>query len=734
MKIEFARFFPYSHYQENGWFKIKIIRSFSLLIAILTFFTSAFTPIPQRLHETQEPSPSLLPTPPAQSNVTIRLETIAQGLTAPRGLISPPDGSGRIFVVSQTGQVNIIESGGQVLENPILNLRGQVALPRDDNSLYGLLALTFHPDFIENGRFFVYYTAPLREQAPPGWDHTVHVVEFSVSDEDQNAIDPQSERAVLIIDQPYPTMGHLEFSPDGFLQIAFGDTTKPTFCLDVDQIEVVQVECTTGGSPDLDLSDIRARLGISGSSLDLIAGQLYHGTAFPAFQDRYIFGVNGAISDQMTNQSQAGNPGDSGLRLFITSELSSGGRNLRIEQLMVSNWEMGSNIETLHGIDRDTSGELYLIASTTSEQGIQNGVIYKILPQIMSQRSLIDNPEVYLPAPFRYARLVRQAPVYRSLTDVRLNEPFGRHGGGNYWVTIRDQAQVDGRTYYSVSWGWGNTGWVSGNYINLNAHLSSLRGIDLQEWKGEPLAMVYTGVNVRSLPGILVDETIIGSLPPYSVVTVLETRRVNGAVWYRIGPDQWTHSNYLRLLIPNSRPADVGPGEKWVEVNLAEQTLIAYEGDRPVFATLTATGRRGLETEKGLFRTWAILQQGPMQWENVTPPYSLASVPWIMYFNRGQGLHGVYWHDLYGTVRSAGCVNLSPHDSHWIFQWAVPNFPEGQRVYYTTENDPGLWVWVHDNKPDLNRQIDAFQISQADWPTAARLPEAEHLVGMGFIP
>ncbi|MFU8773718.1 MAG: hypothetical protein ACNA8H_15025, partial [Anaerolineales bacterium] len=61
-------------------------------------------------------------------------------------------------------------------------------------------------------------------------------------------------------------------------------------------------------------------------------------------------------------------------------------------------------------------------------------------------------------------------------------------------------------------------------------------------------------------------------------------------------------------------------------------------------------------------------------------------------------------------------------------------FPEGQRVYYTTENDPGLWVWVHDGKPDLSRQIDAFQISQADWPAAAKLPEAEHLVGMGFIP
>jgi hypothetical protein len=711
----------------------RIPRYLPILIIVLSVFTSAFTPGQQGLNESLPAVPGPISRSVAQSNVTIQLEPIAHGLTVPRGLVSPPDSSGRLFVVGQNGIVNIISSGGQLLEAPFLNLRSRVTFVGNDDTSYGLLSMAFHPSFLDNGRIFVYYTIPIRDEAPDGWDHTVRVAEFSVSNIDRNIADLTSERAILQFDLPYPLIGRLGFSSDGLLHVTIENSARPTFCLDVDQLDVVQQDCPTKENPTLNLHDVKTHLGISSDSKDFIPGQFYRGMAFPSLQDRYVFAVNGAIPGQVVKQNQR-NPGGSDIHLFVTSELTADRHVIRIEELPVSNWENGHNIESLHAIDQDASGELYLVASQVGELKNGRGVIYKIVPKIESKRSVVDNPEEYLPAPFRYARLVRQAPVYRSLADIRQNEPFGRHGGGNYWVTVRDQAQVAGRTYYSVSWGWGNSAWVSGSYLNMNAYLSSLRGVDLRDWEGKPLAMVYTGVNVRSLPGIISDETIIGSLQPYSVVNVLETRHVNGVVWYRIGPDQWVHSNYLRLLIPNSRPADVGPFEKWVEVNLVEQTLIAYEGDRPVFATLSATGRRGLETEKGLYRTWAILQHGPMQWVNVNPAYSLASVPWIMYFNRGQGLHGVYWHDLYGTVRSAGCVNLSPHDSHWIFQWAVSNFPEEQRVYYTTDDDPGLWVWVHDSRPDPNLQINAFQISQIKWPSAVQLPEAEMLASLGFIP
>ena len=659
--------------------------------------------------------------------MTVRLEAIAHGLVAPRSLVSPSEGSRQLFVIGQTGLVYVIDNNRLLLEELFLNLRGRVILPRDHQDPRGLINLAFHPNYVENGRLFVYYTAPLRPEAPPGWDHTVHVAEFSVTAENRNVVDLGSERVLFRFDLPNPMEAQLSFSSEGYLQVSIGDVIRPTFCLDVDLPDSPSVECPKEDNPPSNFADIDGQLRISSATKGTIPGLVYHGLAFPSFQGRYIFASNGAEGISV-------NPAQEDSRLYITSSPDLDGRFWKVEELLVSNWLNGQIDEIVRAIDQDIFGEIYILTSQNEDPRSQSGGIYKIVPHIFSERSIIDNPEEYLPAPFRYARLVRQAPVYRTLSDVRNNEPFGKHGGGNYWVTVRDQARVNGSTYYSVSWGWGNAAWVSASYLNMNAHLSSLSGVDMRNWQGEPLAMVYTAVHVRSLPGVIEDDIIISTLPPYSLVTILETRRVNGAVWYRIGPDQWSHSNYLRLLIPTSRPPDVGPREKWVSINLAEQTLIAYEGDKPVFATLTATGRRGLETEKGLYRTWAILKDGPMQWENVNPAYSLANVPWIMYFNRGQGLHGVYWHDLYGTVRSAGCVNLSPHDSFWIFNWAVSEFPEGTRVFYTSEDDPGLWVWVHDGRPNLTGQITAFQTSQINWPATAILPDAELLIKFGIIP
>jgi len=687
-----------------------------------TFIITAFSPAPQHINQTFTTDSAGLAYPVIQTDMTIRLDTIARGLVAPTSLVSPPDGSDRLFVVGQTGLVYIIDAGGHLLENHFLNLRGRVTLPLDQNDPRGLIALTFHPAYLENGRFFIYYTAPFRDSAPHGWDHTIYVVEFSVSNINPNVADPNSEKVLMSLDLPYPTGGQLGFSAEGYLQVTVGEGVKPMFCLDVDHPDIPHVECTQRGNSSTKELEIVAELRKSTASADIIPGHIYRGMAFPSFQDLYLFAIN------------KGNPEGDGGRLFVASPPRMDGQMWRIEELVVSNWDGGRIKDYVRAIDKDASGELYLLSSQANDPRSQSGLVYKIIPHVISHRSVIASPEEYLPAPFRYARLVRPAPVYRSLADVRQNEPFGEHGGGNFWVTIRDQAHVDGRTYYSVAWGWGSTAWVPASYLNTNAYLSSLSGVNLRYWKGEPFAMSFTAVHVRSLPGVIEDETIVGSLPPYSVVTVLETRRVNEAVWYRIGTDQWSHSNYFRLLIPTIRPTEVGPDEKWVEINLAEQTLIAYQGDRPVLATLAATGRRGLETEKGLYRTWAILEHGPMQWENVTPAYSLSSVPWIMYFNRGQGLHGVYWHDLFGTVRSAGCVNLSPHDAHWIFNWAVPEFPAGKRVYYPTRNDHRLWVFVHDSKPVLDAQITAYHISQADLPQAVVLPEAEMLIKQGFIP
>jgi glucose/arabinose dehydrogenase len=158
----------------------------------------------------------------------VGLELIAEGFTSPVALIPSNDGSHRLFVVDQTGLICVLFNGER-LETPFLDLRERVVKL---NSLYderGLLGLAFHPDFGTNGRFYVSYSAPLRAGlSPDEWDHTTYISEFTVSAEDPNLADPDSERVLLAMDKPgynYEA-GHLAFGPDGYLYIATGDSIR----------------------------------------------------------------------------------------------------------------------------------------------------------------------------------------------------------------------------------------------------------------------------------------------------------------------------------------------------------------------------------------------------------------------------------------------------------------------------------------------------------------------------
>lgn len=159
---------------------------------------------------------------------TVELELVADGFTSPVALVDPGDGSQRLFVVEQTGLIWIITKG-QRLEQPFLDLRAKVM---ELNSLYderGLLGLAFHPAFTSNGRFYVSYSATLQDGLSlKEWDHTTYISEFTVSSENPNQADPDSERILLAIDKPgynYEA-GHIAFGPDGYLYIATGDSVR----------------------------------------------------------------------------------------------------------------------------------------------------------------------------------------------------------------------------------------------------------------------------------------------------------------------------------------------------------------------------------------------------------------------------------------------------------------------------------------------------------------------------
>lgn len=111
---------------------------------------------------------------------------------------------------------------------------------------------------------------------------------------------------------------------------------------------------------------------------------------------------------------------------------------------------------------------------------------------------------------------------------------------------------------------------------------------------------------------------------------------------------------------------------KWIDVNLSEQLLSAYEDGVLVFATWVSTGTEEYPTPTG---TYAILDRAP--YEDMTgPDYYLPDVPNVLLFERpSYAIHGTYWHDNFGQPMSHGCINLTIPDSDWLYSWAPDGTP-----------------------------------------------------------
>ena len=143
----------------------------------------------------------------------------------------------------------------------------------------------------------------------------------------------------------------------------------------------------------------------------------------------------------------------------------------------------------------------------------------------------------------------------------------------------------------------------------------------------------------------------------------------------------------------------VGDAELWIDVELATQTLVAYLGDKPVFATLVATGvgteGSPLSTPKGIYRIRAKLLAATMDNLDHTgvAPYSYEEVPFTQYIGR-VALHGAFWHDQFGAPRSHGCINLTLADAEWLFGFTQPTMAEDEQEVAATEKRPGTIVRV----------------------------------------
>lgn len=265
------------------------------------------------------------------------------------------------------------------------------------------------------------------------------------------------------------------------------------------------------------------------------------------------------------------------------------------------------------------------------------------------------------------------APVYSALSDavaqanpVRYLEPgFLRYVA---YVTYED---VDDKTFVQLATGeWVRAG--RGRY-------SGFQGLEFRATPRNNFGWIVDQASVRNGPGYASAELGI-ILPRETVVQVYDIVEQDGTKWYRIGLAQWVERRYIRIVTVNTRAPEGVENNRWIEVNLYEQTLSIYENGQLRFATMITSGQDPFFTRPGLFQIYKKLELETMTGAfeaDRSDYYYLQDVPWTMYFDEARALHGAYWRAVFGYPGSHGCINLSIGDAHYLFDWAV----EGDWVY-----------------------------------------------------
>lgn len=139
--------------------------------------------------------------------------------------------------------------------------------------------------------------------------------------------------------------------------------------------------------------------------------------------------------------------------------------------------------------------------------------------------------------------------------------------------------------------------------------------------------------------------------------------------------------------------------EKWIEVDLSDQKLYGWEGNRKVYDFAISSGRPGYDTVQGEFRVWSKVRNQAYRGGSRARGdyYYLPNVPYSLFFYKGYAIHGAYWHNDFGIKRrSSGCVNLRPTDAEQVYNWAGPAMPLGVGAVRSTADNPGVRVVVHE--------------------------------------
>lgn len=287
-------------------------------------------------------------------------------------------------------------------------------------------------------------------------------------------------------------------------------------------------------------------------------------------------------------------------------------------------------------------------------------------------------------------------------------------------VKVRREAQIDldGDVYWKIG---------TGEYLAAAA----VRAIKPSRWAGTrigdetglslPVAFALARKARNKKIPVYDSEAgarIVRWLVPRSVVPVLDT----AASRLKIGEDAWVDAIHMRVAEKTAPPPLTESGERWIDLDLDRQVLVAYDGETPVYATLVSSGSKKYPSETGVFRVWVKFSETDMTGQmGDEAPYSVATVPWTQFYAKDLALHTAYWHDKFGKPVSHGCINLSPIDARFLYFWSGPDVPEGWSMAHGIVERPGSMVRVRseaDPQPEFKGY--AKRVAEARRGSASR--------------
>jgi hypothetical protein len=290
--------------------------------------------------------------------------------------------------------------------------------------------------------------------------------------------------------------------------------------------------------------------------------------------------------------------------------------------------------------------------------------------------------------PYQYYKITEyKTNTYPSL-DAAINKAgaLRQIGPGELiYVTYLQMERTDKGVYFLLPSG----EWMPGDGTRVSTP-DLFRGLEFFSTPRTAFGWAIFGTETRSSPGYASNIPVVRTLPKHALVQVYNAISVEGADWLLIGPDEWVPARQIAVVFPNPTPPAGVTNGRWIDIDLAEQTLTVYENHQLVFAALVATGMEPYWTRPGLFQIYSMKETENMSGSfeaDRSDYYSLEHVPYTLYFDKARAIHGAYWRTSLGFEQSHGCVNMSIGDAAWVFNWA----------------NEGDWVYVHDrtgNTPD----------------------------------